>query len=672
MTTPRVLEAERRVERIENFDATQWKKFKKHKKYKAFADEYLTAKCMTDFWYYLKYGVYWRAMKHYYEPLHGSQGIAGFLQDWTIEENGVRIPIKTKFLVVAREHCKSQEAMAWVTWELMRDQNLRVMMRSHKDPAIFGVLAGIKDIFLSKPFMHRFPWCKPAMEGSRKKKWAEDTILLDRDMSGVKTNSIHCYGFKSDNTGEHFDIGLYDDWETKDTANSDDLRPQLFEKWKLDNPLFEGGSRRINIGTPYHAKAFIMAGVNHKNIFEDMNYGTFVQPCTVNVFDAPFDAHEPILLPDRQTFRCQGAGFPTIEANLELCQVRINFFSKIAKDTVIEVREVEWNDGEHIRVNRPIPEVLGQPLELTVGKSKPVAPNRFTHDSVDSTPEPKKGYLINRKSLEGAKIEQGSYHYSCQMDLEPLDPESLIFNPADIQEVNLEDVPTENIRVYRASDFASAKKTAASSAIVTGVYHKTGVYIIHIYHENRATPTDLLLELFLGILRCKDMGFPIYRNFFETAAIEATVANFMDKAEKNTFEFFKTLGGKYERAAIEFFEGIPNIKIKSHSISRGGYQSKNQRIVSAQPQVEAKQVYIVKGIRNSEAFYDEIGTFTMDSKDTFDLLDCLRDIIVVGKPPLENKKRPHEKRNLFNEHIKRAQSRYHADRFLKSRGAGVR
>jgi hypothetical protein len=672
MTTSRVLEAEQRVADLETFTLKEWKKFKRSPKFEVMAYEYLIAKCITDFWSYLKYGVYFHAMKHYYEPMHGSEGMAGYLQDWTVESNGIRVPTNMKFLVVSREHCKTQEAMAWVTWMLMRDQNLRVMLRSHKDGAVYGILAGIKDIFMSDSFQHMFPWCVPATSGNKYKKWAEGTILLERELKGVRTNSIHAYGFNSDNTGEHFDIRVYDDWETAETANSDDLREKLFEKFKLDDPLMVGGAKTLCIGTPYFIRAWIMSAINRKRDFADMDYDTFVQPCSVKVFDRPFVGQEPILLDDRVTLRCMGAGFPTIEGNMELCQAKVNFFSVAAKDTVMETREVVWNDGQHFRVNRPFPEMLGQPLTWTVGNTKPAAPNRFTNDVIDLPPEPDKGYELHRKSLPGARKNEGSYHFSCQYDLEPVDPESTIFNIADIQEVELEDVPTEGIRVYRAVDFASSKKTSASSAMVTAVYHKTGVYITHIYYEGRATPSDLLLELVLGTLRCKDAGFPIYRNFFEKAAIEHTLADFLDKAEKNTFNYFTALGGKYERAAKQLFEDIPNIRIPRHSIPRGGTQSKNQRIVSMQPQVEANQLYIVRDIRNSEPFFDQMREFTMESNDTFDILDCIRDIIVVGKAPLDKAKIETPKSNLYNEHIRKAQLQYRNFNYVQKRGVGYR
>jgi len=180
-----------------------------NQKQRARLDAFLTARCMTDFWTCMKYGLYPTQMKHYHQPLHGNQwntlldrpGLAHFLQNWERDHYGHKEPVLTKFVIMAREHCKTQEGIAWAVWQMIRDRNERFLLRSHTDPKAREILRGIKEVILSDPVQARFPWVRPAMEGMRRKEWASDRIILERDDVGIRTSSIEAYGLEADPTG---------------------------------------------------------------------------------------------------------------------------------------------------------------------------------------------------------------------------------------------------------------------------------------------------------------------------------------------------------------------------------------------------------------------------------------------------------------------------------------
>lgn len=657
----RVSDSQRRVDGFNAAPGREVRRLLRSSKGERLFDQALTDLCVVDFWTFVKYGIYFEALVHYYERLHSR--LSGFLVDW-VDEGGD--PVLLKFLVTAREHCKTQLGMAWVVWELVRNQELRFLMRSHKDPAIFAILAGIKDILLSPCFRYRFPWVKPAMKGNREVKWSESSILIERKLSGVRTNTIEAFGVNSDATGHHFERGLYDDWETEASANSDDLCEELFSKFALDNNLMVGGGRRLVIGTPYNKNAFIMSAVDGKGVFADQTYSLFLQPCTDEIYPGGFSGQEPILLEDRLTFRCGDAGFPTEMGNLEGCQARVLFFSPVVKDTTEEIREVVWNDTRSFRVNRKIPALLGQPLTWEIGGERPAAPNRFTLDAIDEIDADTE--TIDRKSLVRTRNEQGSFTFSCQMKLNPVDPESLVFNPADIQEIDEADLPDGDVRNFRACDFATAKKTDASTAIVTGFHHASGVYLTHIAYGNRMTGMDILLELFLGALREQEKGRPIETTFFERASIENTLAEFLRQAERGPYEFFKARGGIYATAAEKFLVGMQSFYISKRELSRGGYMSKNLRIKAVQPLIEAGKLFIVKGIRHIDKFWEEIESFTLTSNGTFDILDCMRDLAIEGRMPV-SAQAPLKKPGMYNRIMRDARGRNRFRDFASHRGA---
>lgn len=647
-----------------------WRRMESHPKFVPFASEYLSALCLTDFWYFLKYCAYYRGIQHYYEPLHGPYGLSGFLQDWSMDDGaGGKTPCTLKMLAISRGHCKTQQAsIAYSAWRLARNPGERHMIRSHKDASACDILAGVKNILLSDTFARMFPWCRPALTGSRKTCWSRSAILLHR-VQNLRTNSVHAFGFNSDATGDHFDYGVYDDWETDESAHSEELRAQLFERFDLDENLMEGGPR-LGIGTPYHREGWIQSAIERKNGFQNKRYGLFVRRDVYKAFDECFAGDECELLDDRETFVCRGAGFPTELFDLKTCQAAVSFFSPVVRDTVTELREVVWNDGEHFRVNRPIPRPLGQPVSWKIGNEKPTAPNRCTLDSVNEHPEETDGII--RRSLPELRKTMGTRIYSAQMQLNPIDSASLVFNPENIVEVDEADVPRDDISNYRAWDLASSKKTKASTAAVTAVHHHSGVYIVNIYYGNRWSSPDILLELFLGKLREESLDRPIQCDFFENARIEETIGDFIRKAELAPYDFFVAMGGKFRIAAEKFLkEYRSGLFVHRREIKRPGYQSKTMRIQTIQPVVDSGKLHIVKGIDNSDVFWRQVETFSLDSNDSFDVLDCVRDVVVEGSARAVNMD---EKKNLvseFHQHIRHARSGYRRASFGRLVGKGL-
>jgi len=652
----RVRIAEECVHGIENeMDARGWKRLRSHKARREVCDQWLTCKCLVDFRTFLRYGVYFGQMKHYDPVLHmgprgakhyQSSGYAEFLEQWDVTRHGSREPVYTKFAVMNRENCKTQGAMAWVVWLLARNPNERVMLRSHTDPKVHEIMRGIRDLLLQERFQRRFPWVRPAMDGKRRKLWTEDAIMLDRDIEGVRTSTIEAYGMKADPTGGHYSRRVYDDWETEQSANSDELRPKLFETFQLDNNLATAGCTTLVLGTPYARGAFIDSAVRRVGPFEKQQYDLFYQPATIKVFAEPFTGQEPILNDDRVTLRCLGADFPEHPETLEHCQARVMLYSKAAKDTVTEIREVVWNDREHFRVNRPIVNELGQPLSFRVLPYKPAAPQRFTLDSVDWVPDRKlQGKVIARASLEAKKREQGSYIYSCQQDLNPVDPAAQLYNDSMIQWVEPDGLPGEPLmrRWFQTVDLAGKKKSDCYTSILLG-YHfwspdGSGVCVTNLTWGDLSV-NEAIFHVYLGAIRCQRVYHAeLEWTSFEAAAREEVLRDNLATAEKDPYAYFEMTGGKLAQLARQEFEPGQHMYLRKKHLSRGTV-SKGLRFLSIQPLVERGELYAVRGIAHEDRLREEFNTATRESNEGFDVMDTLADLVREGRPPLGKRSKP--------------------------------
>lgn len=604
-------------------------------------DEYLTAKCLTDFHTFLRYGVYFHAWAHYDAPLF--QQMSDFLGTWRREVEGQVSTVSVKFLIVAREHCKSQMAIAWDAWQFARDPSQSLLVRAYSDNKAQELLAGLKELLLSPAYQRRFLHVRPQTKpnSTSYQLWRDDRIRLERPDAGVRVPSVEAVGLATDPTGGHFDVGHYDDFEVLANSQTESARKKTLEVWRNDDNLFLAGNQRVVCATPWHKDGIVRQVQYRRGELADHDYDVMVVPAELPILPATMKGHEPVLLPDRTTVRDSTADFPHGACDLALCQARLRFYSPAAHDVVEEIREVTWNDATHFRVSRPIPELLGQPISYVIGREKPAAPNRFTLDAVDLTPPGvARGEALVRASLVGKRRKQGRFIYTMQNLLGQHDPEDLVLNPALIDEV--ETLPEGPKLWYRAIDFASNKKTKASTSMMTGCWMPGAFYITHILYENRLGNTGKLLEMFLGVLRVRSHGGELTCTFHEEGHIESTLGEEYQLAAKDPHLYFAS------RANVVPFPGIrrtvqdyldeelpsdANIRILTRSIPRNQKMSKGLRIQTQQPKWDGRQVKILAGCPHKDDLFEQAENFRVESGDPFDLLDNLADLLMEGRAP---------------------------------------
>lgn len=599
--------------------------------------EYVTARCLTALWDFLWFGPYRKARRHYLRDVH--EPLCLFLQDWTrVDGYGHVVRVPEKVLTAFRGFNKSQGGILWAAWQVGRNPDVRGFYRSHKDPEATKSSRQVRDMLTSEDYVRVFPWVRPAMSGTRMLKWAEDGFFVEREDMAVKTPTLEASGRETSVTGNHYHFRIYDDWEYESDRSSVAAQQEIIEKHRLDEALMLPGSMCLNIGTPYVHKLYIDAALKRTGYYEDRDYDLFVMPAELKVFERPWMMHEPVLGGDRQTLRCEGAGFPVVEANLERCQAKVSFFSPLVNDVIVEVREVVWNDGDHFRVNRAFPEVLGQPLRAEVSATKVACPIKHTYDAQDVDTEYEGAYII-RESLPAKRRKFGPDWYASQMLLNPLNPEAAVWDRSQIKVVTADELPAEGVRYwYRAIDLASSRKTACRTAISTAFWHERGLFIVHGIAKN-IRKVDILFELFCGVRRVRDMGGALRWTSTELQGREEMLGEDIELAARDPLKYFTICGEPWASRAKEMFtdaSGVPlNLRMPTLSITRPPSVRKSQRIMGAlDAHICAGDIHILDTTPYLDDFLDELDTFTLEGGDKgFDILDTLADIAREGSRP---------------------------------------
>lgn len=205
------------------------------------------------------------------ESLH--KPIADWAEDWAETEK--------KLLLLPRGHIKSNLiTIDYVLWRLWKNPNIRILIRSHKDPDACKFLRGIKDAILDDPVFGKVcPEIKPAMDGPRRKLWNESQIIVQRDGQFIDP-TVEAIG-DGETTGRHFDLIIMDDIVTRASVTSPELILKTREMRELSESLLDPGGQTFIVGTRYDF------GDEYGYILEDPDlksaYETKVMPCVSDV-----------------------------------------------------------------------------------------------------------------------------------------------------------------------------------------------------------------------------------------------------------------------------------------------------------------------------------------------------------------------------------------------------
>jgi hypothetical protein len=164
------------------------------------------------------------------------------------EECGVLVP---------RYHLKSTLCtVAHSLWRLAKNQNTRILLKAATEPVAEGFLNAIKQhIVANHRYKTLFPEVKPQTRenGRGLKLW--NTYSIECERSKIFSEpSILAVGAKTNLTGLHFDLAIYDDLMAEENAKNEDSINEIIRKFEADIFLMVAKSRRFLVGTRYDDK----------------------------------------------------------------------------------------------------------------------------------------------------------------------------------------------------------------------------------------------------------------------------------------------------------------------------------------------------------------------------------------------------------------------------------
>ncbi|MCR4306906.1 MAG: hypothetical protein NUV42_02955, partial [Candidatus Yonathbacteria bacterium] len=160
-------------------------------------------------------------------------------------------------ILVPRYHLKSTLCtVAHALWRMAKNQNTRILLKAATEPVAEGFLNAIKQHILSnKKFKTLFPEVKPGLRENGKSYKVWNTYSIECDRNKIYSEpSIYAVGAKTNLTGMHFDLAIYDDLMAEENAKNEDSINEVIRKFEADIFLMLPRSRRFMVGTRYDDK----------------------------------------------------------------------------------------------------------------------------------------------------------------------------------------------------------------------------------------------------------------------------------------------------------------------------------------------------------------------------------------------------------------------------------
>lgn len=247
---------------------------------------------------------------------------------------------------------------------------------------------------------------------------------------------------------------------------------------------------------------------------------------------------------------------------------------------------------------------------------EPIFPAKFTNEYLDEIRE-----------------DQGPYIFSCQYMNEPVDEETAVFKKSWFRWIKQEHVP-DNLAVFQMVDPAISERRESddTAMVVAGVDESWNIYVFHMVKETM-NPSEIIDELFVIYNNFIRRKLEISKISFETVGFQNTIVHFLN------------------REMMDRGQRLP-----VHPINHRA-KTKHQRIMALEPLFKMGQVFFVEGCPLVPELEDQLCKVTRQgTKGKDDLADAFADILVVGSPPMGDKKgiySPNDRAGIYKERVVR-------------------
>jgi hypothetical protein len=153
---------------------------------------------------------------------------------------------RRKLIVMPRGTLKSTVcSVGYPIWQLIRDPDIRILLDSELYSNSSKFLREIKGHLQSRSLIELFG------EFYNPSNWNEGEITILQRTKNLKESSITCSGIGAQKTGQHYDLIIADDLNSKDNSYTEELREKVVEHYKYYISLLEPDGTLIVVGTRY-------------------------------------------------------------------------------------------------------------------------------------------------------------------------------------------------------------------------------------------------------------------------------------------------------------------------------------------------------------------------------------------------------------------------------------
>lgn len=167
-------------------------------------------------------------------------------------------PTNNKLIVMPRGSLKSTlGVVSYAIWRLMRNPDLRILIDSEIQQNSKTFLTEIKAQLCKPKFVELFGDPRHYTDHACrtiKTKWTETEIVISqRTKKHLKESSITAAGVGTTKVGQHYDLIIGDDYNSKKNSQTPEARLKVIDHYKMNTSILEPGGDIVLIGTRYAA-----------------------------------------------------------------------------------------------------------------------------------------------------------------------------------------------------------------------------------------------------------------------------------------------------------------------------------------------------------------------------------------------------------------------------------
>lgn len=152
---------------------------------------------------------------------------------------------RRKLLCLPRGSFKSTiGVISYSIFRIIKDPNIRILIDSELFSNSSRFLREISAHFDNEDFQTLYG----NYHGST---WNSDEIIVSKRTVHHKEATITCSGIGAGKTGQHYDLIIGDDYNSKDNSNTPENRQKVIDHYKLNQSILEPTGEYVLIGTRY-------------------------------------------------------------------------------------------------------------------------------------------------------------------------------------------------------------------------------------------------------------------------------------------------------------------------------------------------------------------------------------------------------------------------------------